>query len=495
MDFSYNQISSVDTWLLVLAKYCYNCTIDLSYNRITNFTNFRRSSFDEHFYENINPHSIALDLKGNDIRHITDMIKGWNFKNATQFFGVVQNNYKQQFVISINSLVCDCGDFAVKQYHNELKKNNLDLTQAICSNETDLRITSISEISIDEMLCYVKDDCPPNNCSCIEQPSTNFMIVNCTDGGLTDMPTTLPSLNRLPGYKYYLVLSKSRINQLIYKDYINETTHLDISNSSVEEINPRMWTALQTVNNVSLRNNLLTQFPEVPHGSFTGNQLDIQNNPISCDCKNKWLKSWLESIGNKILNSKGIICNTPEWLKGKSVILLQEEDFCSDPPYTLKDVLSITIPTIGGILLLSVLVVILLRTFRFKVFKYTKIHLFDKDECDGEDMDYDVFLSRSFRDEEFAEEIIALLEREGYTVCYPDRDFEPGNVIYDNIVDSIYKCKRVLCLMTKDFVQSNYCMAEFLIAHRRDLEMGKKRTILLLNEPVQHFRDDETCTE
>ena len=106
-------------------------------------------------------------------------------------------------------------------------------------------------------------------------------------------------------------------------------------------------------------------------------------------------------------------------------------------------------------------------------------------------MDYDVFLSRSSRDEEFAEELIALLEREGYKVCYPDRDFLPGCVINDNIVDSIYTCKRVVCLVTNDFVQSNYCMDEFRISSSRDLEMGKKRTILLLNEPVQRFRDDE----
>ena len=138
-----------------------------------------------------------------------------------------------------------------------------------------------------------------------------------------------------------------------------------------------------------------------------------------------------------------------------------------------------------------VIVVLLLRKFRFKIFKYTKIHLFDRDECDGEDMEYDVFLSRSSKDDEFAEELIAFLEREGYTVCYPDRDFEPGCLINDNIVKSIYKCKRVLCLVTKDFVQSNYCMEEFRIARLRDLEIGKTRTILLLKEPVQQFRDDE----
>ena len=477
----------VEAWLLVLAQFCNGCAVDLSHNRITYFAEF----FGEKFYDNVKPYNIILDLKGNNIRHITDMTKGLNFKQPAKFCCDDKNKFQQPFAITIytDSLVCDCGDFTAKQY-NVQYYFNLDLTQAICSAPTNLRNSSFAAISIDDMVCNVKDECP-SNCKCFEQPSTNSTIINCTDAGLTDLPTTLPTLNRLPGFKYHLILSKNHINRLNHKEYINETTRLDISNSGVEEIDPRMWRALQTMSNVSLRNNLLTQFPEVPHGSFTGNQLDIQNNPISCNCKNKWLKSWLESIDKKILNSKGLNCNIPEWLKGKSVILLQEDDFCSDPPYTLKDVLLITIPTIGGLVLLSVIVILLLRTFRFKIFKYTKIHLFDRDECEGENMDYDVFLSRSSRDEEFAEELIALLEREEYTVCYPDRDFLPGCVINDNIVDSIYTCKRVLCLVANDFVQSNYCMDEFRISSSRDLEMGKKRTILLLKEPVQQFRDNE----
>ena len=377
MDFSYNQITRVDAWLLVLAQFCNGCTVDLSYNRISYFAEF----FGEKFYDNVKPYNIILDLKENNIRHITDMTKGLNFKQPAKFCCDDKNKFQQPFAITIyiDSLVCDCGDFTAKLY-NVQYYFNLDLTQVICSAPTNLRNTSFTAISIDYMVCNVEEECPPN-CECIEQPSTNSTIINCTDAGLTDLPTTLPTLNRLPGFKYHLILSKNHINRLNYKEYINETTRLDISNSGVEEIDLRMWRAFQTMSNVPLRNNLLTQFPEVQHGSFTGNQLDIQNNPISCDCKNKWLKSWLESIDKKILNSKGINCNTPEWLKGKSVILLQEEDFCSDPPYTLKDVLLITIPTMGGLVLLSVIVILLLRTFRFKIFKYTKIHLFDRDEC------------------------------------------------------------------------------------------------------------------
>ena len=490
IDFSRNQLSSLDAWILLLAQRCGGCVVNFSYNNIKKFTDIHRTYLGPYFYDSSLPYSITLDLKENNIRYVADIVEGWNFENPVQFWGSFKNKYEHPFIVRLNSLTCDCRDFAVKQYITQ-DDYNLDLTQAICSAPANLRNRSISALSIHDMVCSVTNYCP-SKCRCTDQPSTKHIIVNCTDAGLMDLPTHLPALNSHPGYKYYLVLSKNRISRLIFKDYMADTKRLDVSSSAVEVIDPYMWKTIQTMSNVSHANNLLTQFPEVPHGSFTGIQLDIQNNPISCDCKNKWLKSWLESIDKKILNLKGINCNTPEWLKGKSVILLQEEDFCSDPPYTLKDVLSITIPTIGGLILLSVIVVLSLRTFRFKIFKYTKIHLFDRDECEGENMDYDVFLSRSSEDEEFAEELIALLEREGYTVCYPDRDFMPGSIINDNIVQSIYKCKRVMCLLTKDFVQSNYCMEEFRIARLRDLEMGKKRTILLLKEPVQHFRDDET---
>ena len=490
MDFSHNEISTVDLLLILeLANHCYGCHIDLSYNRIKYFTISDVFDAEPYYKENnlFDTARITLDLKGNNISHIVDIIYEYFGNHNAEWGALIKMN--KQPILLIDSLVCDCRDYPVKKY-NMLNDFSMDLTHVICSSPTKLRNVSLSTISIDDMVCDIEDDCPPK-CNCIEQPSTNSIIINCTDAGRTDLPATLPTLNCLPGFKYYLVLSENQIRQLTFKDYINETTHLDISNCGVEEIDPRMWTALQTVSIVSLRNNLLTQFPKVPHGSFTGDQLDIQNSPISCDCKNKWLKSWLESIDKKIMNLKGIICNAPEWLKGKSVILLQEEDFCSDPPYTLKDYLLVTIPTIGGIFLLSVIVVLLLRIFRFKIFKYTKKHLFDRDECNAEDMDYDIFLSRSSKDEEFAQELIAFLEVKGYRVCYPDRDFMPGSIINDNIVKSIYKCKRVLCLMTKDFVQSNYCMEEFRIARLRDLEMGKKRTILLLKEPVQQFRDDE----
>ena len=491
MDISRNQLSILDAWILLIAQTCDGCVVDFSYNNITNFTKLHRPSTGRNF-NNESPHSITLHLEGNNISHITDMVKGWNLKNPHQILRFVKNKYTRPFILILDSLTCDCQDFEVKKYMIKHDYYNLDLTQAICSAPSNLRNKSFSSLSIDDMVCDTKVDCP-SKCICTEQPSTNSMIINCTDGGLVDLPTTLPPLNRHHGFKYNLVLTRNNISCLTYRGYMNDTNQFDISNSSVKEIDSDVWIAFQNMKKVLLGHNLLTHLKNVSFNSLT--QMDIQNNPVSCDCDSKWLKPWLESMGDKIANRMGLHCKTPQWLKGEIVLQLGNDDFCSDPPLTRTDVLVITILLIVGISLLSVVLVLLFQTFRFKLYKYTKIHPFDRDECQGEDMDFDVFVTCSNKDEEEAKAIINLLENEGCKVCYHETDFIPGVLISENITLAIDRSKRMLCLLTRNFIESHYCMEEFRMAYQRNIEKGKKRMVLLLQGQIHDFQRDDVGTD
>jgi len=65
------------------------------------------------------------------------------------------------------------------------------------------------------------------------------------------------------------------------------------------------------------------------------------------------------------------------------------------------------------------------------------VHPFDRDECDGEDMDYDVFLCCSSDDNtSHGLRILQLIESKGYRVCYHLRDFLAGAPITDNMMQS-----------------------------------------------------------
>jgi protein toll len=126
--------------------------------------------------------------------------------------------------------------------------------------------------------------------------------------------------------------------------------------------------------------------------------------------------------------------------------------------------------------------------YRVKVFVRFNFHPFDVDECHGEDMLYDVFLSCAYEDSQVARQIVERLEQgdgvgggqgDGYKVCYHERDFLPGSLITENIEMAIKQSKRVVCLLTRDFLHSDYCMMEFRTAWNRCLSLGKRRLVVV----------------
>ena len=71
---SYNRLTQLEPWPLRRAQRT-SGYVDLSNNRIANFTNAMRWSFD---CSSARLLTTKLDLTGNDVRHITDIVHGWN---------------------------------------------------------------------------------------------------------------------------------------------------------------------------------------------------------------------------------------------------------------------------------------------------------------------------------------------------------------------------------------------------------------------------------
>jgi len=45
------------------------------------------------------------------------------------------------------------------------------------------------------------------------------------------------------------------------------------------------------------------------------------------------------------------------------------------------------------------------------------------------------------------------MESKGYRVCHHERDFEPGQLITDNMVHGVERSKRTVCLISKNFLE------------------------------------------
>jgi len=154
----------------------------------------------------------------------------------------------------------------------------------------------------------------------------------------------------------------------------------------------------------------------------------------------------------------GFLCASPTRLSGKSIARISEEEFCHDPASAeRKRALITNVASVVGVavfLLIPMIIIFIVYRLRIKLYTRFKFHPFDRDECDGEDMDFDVFLSCCSDDDwPHGNEIREQLEERGYRVSYPPRDFEFGQTICDNIYNAVVRSKRTVCLLTPHFLQ------------------------------------------
>ena len=65
----------------------------------------------------------------------------------------------------------------------------------------------------------------------------------------------------------------------------------------------------------------------------------------------------------------------------------------------------------------------------------------------------------------------------------------------ENILEAVYKSKRVLCVVTSNFLLSRYCSDEFNIAQTRNVELKKRRLSILKYEEFDIGAQIDTGTK
>ncbi|KAK2873039.1 hypothetical protein Q8A67_022936 [Cirrhinus molitorella] len=110
----------------------------------------------------------------------------------------------------------------------------------------------------------------------------------------------------------------------------------------------------------------------------------------------------------------------------------------------------------------------------------------NKKKRNGSAFQYDAFISYNTEDESWVmEELIPKLEGEqSWRLCLHHRDFEPGRPIIDNIVDGIYSSRKTICLITRNYLKSNWCSSEVQVASFRLFDEQKDVLILVFLEDI-----------
>lgn len=132
-----------------------------------------------------------------------------------------------------------------------------------------------------------------------------------------------------------------------------------------------------------------------------------------------------------------------------------------------------------------------------KVLMYTHFnwHPFDRvDDSDPRKI-YDAFVSYSGSDHQWV--VNTLQERlehhdPPYKLCIHHRDFVVGAPIQENILNSVDQSKRMLMVLSRNFLKSEWCLLEFRAAHRKVLEDRMNYLIIILFDGINMDElDDE----
>jgi len=469
LNLAYNRLTSLEPWpyyRCILGNKTSRVTVHLNDNLISNFTNklefeFRCGMTSPYCY---------VDISWNRIRYIMDIFNGWNMVGSSIFttticlrrcIGTHGTHHRFSFDIGGDAYVCDCKDIEFYKMANVMQSSSF-MKDVRCKASSSF-LSDIGQprwattIPLNEFVCVLSDRCP-SGCRCVYRPANATLHVYCSAANLSSLPLDLPPLPK-SYVKYKLDFSNNKLlRRLEHRPYFVNTSIMDVSNCSLTEITVEMLKDMARFSLVNLRENVLQTFPRQADTVNISARLLIGNNPWRCSCDNSWMIGWLQSLSGQISDPGDIACASPPRMYNRNVLKSSVEDFCVDPvKYALKHALTITLSAASSVIFvifLLIMSVILVYKLRVKCFRRWKFHPFDRDECDGEDMKYDVFLSCSSKDEvPHGRHILEMMESNGYRVCYHERDFLPGSLITDNIGQGIERSKRSVCLLSDNFLR------------------------------------------
>ncbi|KAK8767567.1 hypothetical protein V5799_005651 [Amblyomma americanum] len=320
--------------------------------------------------------------------------------------------------------------------------------------------------------------------------------------GLTHLTTLDMSHNRLGaiprGLTAVPTLKILRLPDNYIADFKNlppleNLTDLDLSKNLIEKLDGNVLKDFPKLKRVWLANNLIiflsTSFFK---GAKNVTFVDLHNNMLTNvytafqGLRHLTIRDYNETLceqGQNLLTS------------GKKFIDLGEKDLC--PSRKVFIILAYGVPSLVLMVTAMAAVTAYLKyKHEIRVWLYARgicrsLQCIKEDDVD-EDKDFDVFLSFSSKDREWAySELLPKVEANGFSVCTYDRNFKGGFLIQDIVQEVVCCSRRTLLVVTQNYVESEWCRWEFRVAQHRALEDNINRLIVVVVGDVRPEGVDE----
>lgn len=494
VDFSNNKLNHIPSWLLCASNFIY-----------ANFTN-NSISFGKLIYDTDNCRlPLSVYTENNMFRKfkISRRVIDLQFNNITSldlFSGFENDEIISSALITYifdlngNNFACDCNIYNTQRRLGSFAETSgakkLFFGESVfeskwkCIIRKNSRVMPISKVPLQDFVCSVNVSFCPSSCSCIRRAYDNWLIVNCTARSLSTFPQNIPLNTSI------LQISSNKIQNVdlsILEQYPNLRV-INLSNNSISDLklDHSSISLLDKLDLFYIHKNAITELPylltRLSHVNIT-----LSGNRLTCNCKSKWVPAWLRDYYNHIVDMNDIKCFPPSPTRTPLVYMDGSKFVCITPDSTIIG------SSMGTLFAIFIIVIICVYRFRgeIKLLLFAKFNWrpFDKTEdVDIIEKKFDAFISYSSEDKEWVlETLIPRLENDEhkYALCFDERNFLPGENIIENVAKALKDSRRVIMILTNNFLRSVWCKYEFQNAHKRVLDERCNYLIVLIEDDLQ----------
>lgn len=211
---------------------------------------------------------------------------------------------------------------------------------------------------------------------------------------------------------------------------------------------------------------------------------------LHCRCDNVWISNWAKYQPNVQVHFTGsslerLPCKTAD---GTKLLQRYAHDYC----FIDVDFLLFVSTSLGLVFfMLAVLLHQLAGDYLLAFFHVARAWVEEALWANRKGhYRYDVFVSYCGKDARWVvDKLLPNLEKRGppfLRLCLHSRDFVLGKDIVENITDSLYRSRHTLCLVSCDYLRSNWCSLEMRLATYRLLAEHRDVLVLVFLEKVPH---------